>query len=198
MRRAVTATPKVTRGDLAASLSALARVAERVDPFDFVPRANVTARIVTMGPFHLREAEFAAVMETSGARFAFLANLAPEGEVGDGPAWRVPRTYPFEELKSDADWDGIGQSVLWGADGSWLVTVSNEGHGIIAGQRGFVDEVERRLPHRGDDLAEIIDRLLGRRPETVDADARLMAMVARLHGADEERRIRDDLGDDIS
>lgn len=107
------------------------------------------------------------------------------------------RAYPFEHLKADLDWDGISQSVLWDADGSWLVVVSNEGHGIVAGQAKFVDDVARQLPHRDDDLAEIVDRLIAGRPDTADADSRVWEMVSRLHGTDEAQRIRNELGDAI-
>lgn len=174
------------------SLRALPRVAERVDPFDFVPHKGVSARIVTVGPFHLRQAEYDAVFDASGAVLALLANLTPDGEVSDGPVWSVSRTYPFEDLKSDPAWDGISQSALWGADGSWLVVVSNEGHGIAAGTEKFVDALARLLPHQ-DDLVEIVDRLVVGRRDSAEADNHMFAMVARVHGADEGQRIRDQL-----
>jgi hypothetical protein len=190
----MTAPRQVAPSQLSVSLGALARLAERLDPFDFIPRAKVAGRIITVGPFHLRQSEYAAVMDATDSTSVLLANLTPHGDVGDGPAWRVSRTYPFEALKSDGDWDGIGQSVIWDENGSWLVIVSNEGHGIVAGNERLVGEVARRLPHRNDDLVEIVDQLVAGRSETVEADGRVMAMVARLHGPEEARRVRDRLG----
>jgi hypothetical protein len=172
------------------ALAALARIAERLDPFDFVPCAGVTGRIVTLGPFHLRPAEYDVVMGAGRSSPVLLANLTPYGVVGRGPTWRVAGRYPFEELKADSAWDGISQSVLWDSGGSWLVVVSNEGHGIVAGDRGFVEDVERRLPHRSEDLVEIVDRLVAGRPQTREADDRILSSVARLYGPVEARRVR--------
>lgn len=182
---------RLSPSDARESVEILARVAVRLDPFDFVPRDGVTARIVTIGPFYPRESEYATVMDAAEPGTVLLANLMPDGSAcRGGPVWTVSGRYPFEDLKSDPDWNGISESVLWHSHGTWTVVVSNEGHGILAGPSSFVSRIATNLPHHNDDLREVIERLVGGRPDTRDYDDRLLAMVSRLYGAAEARSIR--------
>src|SRR5215218_1229937 len=58
-------------------------------------------------------------------------------------------------LKRDHAWNGIGSSVLWDPDAKWVVVVSGEGHGVIAGSSAFVAALQDRLPHGGESVGEI-------------------------------------------
>jgi hypothetical protein len=185
---------RLTPSQAAGALAALAKVAVNVDPFDFVPAPGVCARLVTLGPFHLRPAEFAAVMSIVGDTPAALANLGFHGSVHGESMWEVTANmYPFEELKRDGAWNGIGSSVLWGLRSEWAVVASDEGHGVIAGSPEFVRRVRAGLPHGEDDLAVVIERLHVGSSAEVAEDESLLRMVRRLYGDLEAERVASQL-----
>ncbi len=179
------------------ALRAFDVAAERLDPFDFVPSEGATARIATLGPFYLRPAEWTAMAASSDVEHVVLVNLNTNGEVFRENCWGVEvGDYPFEKLKHDERWNGIGQSAVASPDGTWVLVISNEGHGVISGQSEFVSKLAKRLRGDKDPLFDLVERIFIGRPEKADADARLLEMVSRLYGWEKARRVINELGID--
>lgn len=119
----------------------------------------------------------------AGCQSVLLANLTPGGEVFRRNTWEVDvGDYPFDGLKRDEQWNGIGSSAVVAPEGTWVLVVSNEGHGVVSGPKKFVSGFLEGLPVGDEDLAQLIERLFIGRLEKTEVDTRLLGMLTRLYG----------------
>lgn len=168
------------------------RIVQRPDPFAFVPAPMVAARIVSIGPYYLRPTEYAALQRVVPGSTILIANLGLDGSLFAENVWRTQIwRYPFDELKSDESWNGIGSSAVWGADGAWAIVTSDEGHGVAAGSAAFVAEFTRELSWKSEELADIVERICGGFIGSDPQADRVRSMVERIYSEGEARRIFD-------